>query len=350
MRALATLLLVWTALISTLAQQSFMGSGLNLILREGRKNVQVESLLRNSPAARTNLRPGEIIHAVNGISTTGMGISQVNDLINGPAGTTVVLTVGETRREVNLAIDEITGVCLDGDCENGRGSYLEIDGSRYEGQFQNGRFSGEGAVYYGTEIIYSGQFQNGLRHGRGVETSGSSRYEGEFRGNVREGHGKLEIGGNILEGEWIDGRPQGEFTISYANGNQYRGAFRYGTPHGSGVMTYPNGHRFEGQWTEGAKTEGKYSWPNGEYYEGAFDENGRTGQGTFNFANGARYEGGWKNDEMEGEWKIIFPDGAVFEGVFSAGKASGVLNFTGGKSGVELNNAGVGEILQKWND
>ncbi|MCB9285233.1 MAG: PDZ domain-containing protein [Lewinellaceae bacterium] len=350
MKSLATLLLVCGILFPLFAQQSFVGSGLNLILKKGSPSVQVESILYNSPAARTNLRPGEVIQAVNGVPTAGLSIPEINNLINGPAGTEVILTVGETRREVKLTIAEITGFCQEGDCENGKGSYVEIDGSRYEGQFKNGRFDGVGTIYFGTEAIYSGQFQNGLRHGKGVEASGSSRYEGEFRDNIRDGHGKLEIGGNTLEGEWVAGRPKGQFTISYANGNQYRGDFHNGTPHGFGVMTYANGHRFEGQWADGAKTEGKYTWPNGEYYEGAFDDKGRTGQGAFYFLNGARYEGGWKNDEMDGEGKITFPDGAVFEGMFSAGKASGMLRFAGESAGVGLEDAGVSEIVQKWTE
>ncbi|MBK8490697.1 MAG: hypothetical protein IPL49_07300 [Saprospirales bacterium] len=71
MKALITTFFVCATLLSATAQQFFIGSGLRLILKEGTKIVQVESLVRDSPAARTNLRPGEFIHAINGISTTG---------------------------------------------------------------------------------------------------------------------------------------------------------------------------------------------------------------------------------------------------------------------------------------
>jgi hypothetical protein len=328
MKPLFTTLLILALLVSSLAQQSYEGSGLRLVVKEGAQHPQIEALVLNSPAARTNLRPGETIYAIDGKSAAGLSAKEAEALINGPAGKKTVLTVGETRREVTIVNAEIRGYCLEGDCENGAGVYAEIDGSRYEGQFVKGRFEGEGKVFFGEELDYAGQFRNGLRHGRG----------------------KVQANGHVYEGEWVDGRPEGEFTIAFANGNRYQGQFSKGKPNGYGVMTYPNGQRYEGQWRDGARTEGKYFWSDTEYYEGPFDASGRTGFGKYYYPNGIRYEGMWQSGEMSGPGKLVFPDGAVFEGEFSGDRASGVLRFFEKNAEVPMENAGIGEILGRWGE
>lgn len=352
MKVFTTALLIFTFFIPITAQQSYVGSGLRLIERQGMAYPLVQAIVRNSPAARTNLRPGEPILAINGESTAGMSGALAESLITGPAGKQVALTAGETKRTVTLIIGEIKGYCVQGDCTNGAGIYAEIDGSRYEGQFRNSRFEGEGKIYFGEELHYAGQFRNGLRHGWGVETPpNSSRYEGEFSDDIRHGKGKLfQSNGTLLEGEWVEGRPEGEFSIAFPSGNRYQGHFQHGALHGYGVMVYANGHRYEGQWLDGAKTEGKYYWTDKEYYEGAFDANGRTGFGKYYYADGARYEGEWQRDEIQGQGKLFFPDGSVFEGSFSGGRGSGVLHLFEKNIDIRLEDAGIGEIMRRWGE
>lgn len=328
MKPLFTALLVLAALAGIYAQASYEGSGLLLTSYESSEYPHVMALVINSPAARTNLRPGETIYAINSKSAAGLSAKEAEALINGGAGKKTVLTVGETRREVTIVNAEIRGYCLEGDCKNGAGVYAEIDGSRYEGQFVNGRFEGEGKVFFGEELDYAGQFRNGLRHGQG----------------------KAWANGHVYEGEWVNGRPEGEFTISFANGTQYKGQFSNGKPNGYGMMTYPNGQRYEGQWQDGARTEGRYYWSDAEYYEGAFGPQGRTGFGKYYYPNGIRYEGMWSAGEMRGAGKLVFPDESEFEGEFSGDRASGVLRFFEKNAEVTMENAGVGEIMGRWEE
>jgi len=146
---------------------------------------------------------------------------------------------------------DIQSGCLKGDCKNGAGLFAYADGSKYEGQFQNGTIEGKGVWYY---------------------TNGD-KYEGEFAGNYQHGFGKvIHADGSETKGYWKDGEyigvnqiqfgtegckqgdcGDGTGTYVYENGvAKYKGEFRDGLPHGQGTCSYSNGERYEGQWSDGS--------------------------------------------------------------------------------------------------
>lgn len=75
--------------------------------------------------------------------------------------------------------------CVEGDCRNGRGTYI----------YKNG------------EAKYSGQFKNNLPHGQGaVLYANGERYSGEFKLGSFNGYGTLFLrDGNRVVGNWRDG-------------------------------------------------------------------------------------------------------------------------------------------------
>ncbi len=75
----------------TLLSGEYVGVGLE-ITRKGDK-VVIVAPMDNSPAFAAGLRAGEQILKVNGQSVAAMGLTQVVNLIMGPAGTTVILSV-----------------------------------------------------------------------------------------------------------------------------------------------------------------------------------------------------------------------------------------------------------------
>ena len=104
------------------------------------------------------------------------------------------------------------------------------NGDKYEGEFKNEKFHGQGK--------YS--FSNG------------NIYEGEFKDGKWEGLGKYSFNhGNIYEGEFKNGKFHGLGKYSFSNGNIYEGEFKDGKSHGLGSVTLPDGDTFVGYFKDG---------------------------------------------------------------------------------------------------
>ncbi|MCB0288443.1 MAG: hypothetical protein KDE57_17400, partial [Calditrichaeota bacterium] len=57
--------------------------------------------------------------------------------------------------------------CLAGDCKNGPGTYAYPDGSKYDGNFSNGKFQGDGVFTFANGDVYQGSFKNNYPDGHG---------------------------------------------------------------------------------------------------------------------------------------------------------------------------------------
>ena len=82
---------------------------------------------------------------------------------------------------------------------------------KYEGEIENGKPHGNGTWIQMNGATYVGQFINGLREGIGTFTWSSqgpesgSVYEGEYKNNRRNGKGKrTNEDGHIQDGNWIN--------------------------------------------------------------------------------------------------------------------------------------------------
>ena len=100
------------------------------------------------------------------------------------------------------------GKCISGDCENGYGTFIFDDGTKYVGEFKDGK-----------------------RHGQGTCTYGK---------------GKLE--GSKYIGEWKDGKKDGEGTYTFPSGNTYVGEFKDNLFHGQGTFIHTDGKIEKGLW------------------------------------------------------------------------------------------------------
>jgi carboxyl-terminal processing protease len=91
-------------------QDTFSGIGAQVTLNKDNQPIIVAPI-ENSPAAKAGLKTGDIILAVNGESTQGLGLTSVVLLIRGAEGTTVKLLIqheGETSPiEVNIVRAQI---------------------------------------------------------------------------------------------------------------------------------------------------------------------------------------------------------------------------------------------------
>ena len=58
--------------------------------------------------------------------------------------------------------------CITGDCINGSGTKVYPSGSKYTGQFKDGKEHGRGTFYFFNGTRYEGEFENGNFHGKGT--------------------------------------------------------------------------------------------------------------------------------------------------------------------------------------
>lgn len=73
-------------------QGAFDGIGIHIKLDED-ENIMVFQPIAGSPAAKAGLHPGDLIHKIDGVSATGMSLSEAARRIKGPRGQIVHLTI-----------------------------------------------------------------------------------------------------------------------------------------------------------------------------------------------------------------------------------------------------------------
>ena len=156
--------------------------------------------------------------------------------------------------------------CISGDCFNGIGTYAYADGSRYEGNFMNGKNNGYGSWFFTNGDKYVGFFQNNFLHGEGIVYHNNGlRTEGEWINGEYFGAKDAQVEG-CIEGNCINGYG----TYIYENGNaRYKGMFQKEMPHGEGICEYSNGETYEGEWAKGSfEGVGTLYLPNGSAVQG----------------------------------------------------------------------------------
>ena len=131
---------------------------------------------------------------------------------------------------------------------------------------------------------YVGEWEDGKKHGQGTYTSGKGeregdKYVGEFKGGFKNGHGKyIWSNGDEYVGEFKDDKPNGEGTYtwcfycgwcsslpgatnsshpsSFADGRKYEGEFKDGKKHGQGTYTNKVGEKYVGEYKDGRRWNG----------------------------------------------------------------------------------------------
>ena len=131
-----------------------------------------------------------------------------------------------SRRSFSTSIDNIeseTGVYVGkskGTYPQGRGVYEWPDGSKYEGDWLNGKPEGEGRFEYACGAIYVGEWKGGLFDGLGTLLYPyGACYEGSFDQGVKSGHGKmLFVTGDAYRGFFAVDKMEGDGVYQWADG------------------------------------------------------------------------------------------------------------------------------------
>lgn len=273
----------------------------------------------------------------------------------------------------SLFITSIMAQCLEGNCQNGEGTFLFKNGQRYVGSFQRAEPAGEGTLFYVNGERYRGQFVNGKPHGQGIYwyPDGSSRegiwQKGKLRqvtdstngvqhrgslqsgciaGDCQNGSGTyLTPGGAIYVGEFKNGEIHGQGVCTYNDGSSYEGQWVHRFPEGYGIKTWPDGSQFTGQWQRGhpISQDGIYQQANqpissldGGYViqSGCIKGDCKNGQGSYAYADGSRYEGQFRNEQPHGQGIFYYPNGDRYNGQFMHGlpHGKGQMLYANGKT------------------
>ena len=119
-------------------------------------------------------------------------------------------------------------------------------------------------------IIFGDYIRDGL--GSFTHPNGT-KYVGEWKDGKQEGNGTLTFSdGRKYVGEWKDGERNGQGTWTSPDGTKYVGEWKNGISNGQGTVTYNDGRKYVGEFKEGEKwnvtqtdKEGKVigKWVNG---------------------------------------------------------------------------------------
>ena len=217
--------------------------------------------------------------------------------------TTPKVEESKFRYKKNLLNEDTKTGCIEGDCQNGQGTKTYSDGSKYVGEWKDGKCNGQGTLTYSDGTEYVGEWKDGKCNGQGTLTySDGTEYVGEFKDDDYNGQG----------------------TITYSNGAKYVGEWKDGDFNGQGTMTYSNGSKYVGEWKDGGKNgQGTYTFSDGAKYVGEWKYGSKNGQGTITYSNGAKYVGEWKLNQYNGQGTYTNTKGEEFTGIWVANKLNG---------------------------
>ena len=129
------------------------------------------------------------------------------------------------------------------------GTHIAQDGTKYIGQFKNGKILEGTAVY-----------------------PGGAKYIGKFKLNKPDGQGTFFYSdGSEHFGEWKDGKGYGQGIKTWEDGREYAGEFKNDKPNGKGTFKYPDGSKYVGEYKDGKRHgQGTLKYHDGRTYIGQF--------------------------------------------------------------------------------
>jgi hypothetical protein len=217
--------------------------------------------------------------------------------------------------------------------QNGFGSMIHKDHSKYVGNFNQGRKSGKGRLISLNGEVYEGEFKNDLPEGNGVLCKSNGLvYRGVLKKGKEHGTGIIEFEGEVLyKGNFLYGAKDGYGELNISDGNSYCGEFVNNVMEGRGKYVWNDGKVYDGTWKANKMHgEGKYTWPDGREYFGCYCAGNRDGFGIFKWPDGREYKGEWRKGNMHGVgiYSCVDKDGNVLtiKAEWDNGKKKKVFN------------------------
>lgn len=242
--------------------------------------------------------------------------------------------------------------CIEGNCQNGRGTYQFDNGNKYRGDFRRGLMHGKGTIVFGNDNSYNGDWVAGMRDGLGVYSFATGNvYSGSFSKNKFAGQGTMNFAsGNKYVGNWEDDQPNGQGIFYFSGNDRYEGSFVNGKFTGNGTMYYKNNEKYVGQWQDNLRHGyGKMVRSNGSFIDGTWERGQikiqnnantegstitnvttnttevlqdcnkiycKSGKGTFQYGDGSKWIGEFKDGVPEGQGTCQYANGDKYVGRF----------------------------------
>ncbi|MES2848620.1 MAG: PDZ domain-containing protein [Bacteroidota bacterium] len=244
------------------------------------EGVEVETVFKNGPADKAGIKPGDLILSVNDsilrmVKNERMGQIFLNAPVTSKFQLGYIGEDEEVYRGKTVSItkeDRITFLnkCLEGNCINGTGKHIDMEGSVYEGNFKNGKRNGKGKCTAANSLVYDGEWKDGKRDGIGKAVYKVKGYD---------------FGGRnwSYEGSWKKDSIDGNGTYMFGDGSYYTGEVHDNNRVGKGRMVLKDSTAYEGQWKG----------------------NALNGEGTISFKNGDKHTGTFVNSKLEGPVTIF---------------------------------------------
>lgn len=232
------------------------------------------------------------------------------------------------------------GDCIEGDCEKGYGIWQFPNGSRYEGQWQDGRFNGQGALIHPNGKRLVSTYRNG------EVVFGGETYDGPARPDnstaVTMPAFMIPSAGNRTAGEIIDTLPaakEPEFTMQQDSRMLLESFKEQKTRSIGDITTTPMPSKLSGSnwlrpgdsfsfWPSSLQDDKKSTDQKSEEETITFGRSGKciagncfNGEGTWEYKNGSQYVGSWKDGLYHGQGTLIHPDGRKITRTFKNGDA-----------------------------
>ena len=136
------------------------------------------------------------------------------------------ITIGPAKIKFDSG-ERYVGPCNSNYNAHGRGKFTFLDGTKYVGDFIDGKKSGHGRIAYANGYVYDGEFLEDAPHGMGTYTTKKGIYEGQLVFGFYQGLGKMTFAnGDVYEGKFVKDRIEGAGTLTKIDGTVMQGIFR----------------------------------------------------------------------------------------------------------------------------
>jgi len=131
---------------------------------------------------------------------------------------------------------------------NGYCRVIYANGNYYEGNFINGKLTGQGIFEGANGGTYVGEWKDFNKHGKGTERTTEGIYAGDFINNKRNGQGKLTYNdGTIYSGLFVEGVAEGIGSYIGIPPVKYTGMWSNGKKQGKGELILEDHNVYEGE-------------------------------------------------------------------------------------------------------